>query len=92
MLKSSEYKIYSKFLNNLATKLTRFYYSKLNKPFKFSNKNAFVVENIKKRKIKVNKKVLFSKIKMSAAFHGCITLNQQKKNSKNFKTHAVSLC
>ena len=38
MLKSSEYKIYSKFLNNLATKLTRFYYSKLNKPFKVSNK------------------------------------------------------
>ena len=38
MLKSSEYKIYSKFLNNLAVKLTRFYYSKLNKPFRVSNK------------------------------------------------------
>ena len=38
ILKSSEYKIYSKFLNNLAKKLTRFYYSKLNKPFKVSNK------------------------------------------------------
>jgi len=38
MLKSSEYKIYSKFLNNLAIKLTRFYYSKLNKPFRVSNK------------------------------------------------------
>ena len=38
ILKSTEYKIYSKFLNNLARKLTRFYYSKLNKPFQVSNK------------------------------------------------------
>ena len=38
MLKSTNYKIYSKFLNTLAGKLTRFYYSKLNKPFKVSNK------------------------------------------------------
>ena len=37
-LKSSEYKKYSKFLNNLANKLTRFYFLKLNKPFKVSNK------------------------------------------------------
>ena len=37
-LKSSEYKIYSKFLNNLASKLTRLYYTKLNKPFKVLNK------------------------------------------------------
>ena len=37
-LKSSDYKNYSKFLNNLARKLTKFYYSKLNKPFKVSNK------------------------------------------------------
>ena len=36
--KSSDYKKYSKFLNNLAGKLTKFYYSKLNKPFKVSNK------------------------------------------------------
>ena len=38
MLKSSEYKVYSKFVENLAKKLTRFYYLKLNKPFKISNK------------------------------------------------------
>ena len=38
MLKSSEYKLYSKFIENLARKLTKFYYSKLNKPFKVSNK------------------------------------------------------
>ena len=38
ILKSSDYKPYSKFIENLAKKLTRFYYSKLNKPFKVSNK------------------------------------------------------
>ena len=37
-LKSSDYKVYSKFVENLANKLTKFYYSKLNKPFKVSNK------------------------------------------------------
>ena len=38
ILKSSDYKPYSKFIENLAKKLTGFYYSKLNKPFKVSNK------------------------------------------------------
>ena len=37
-LKSSEYRAYSKFIENLAKKLTKFYYLKLNKPFKISNK------------------------------------------------------
>ena len=37
-IKSSDYKIYSKFIENLAKKLTKFYYSKLNKSFKVSNK------------------------------------------------------
>ena len=37
-LKSSNYKAYSKFIENLARKLTKFYYLKLNKPFKVSNK------------------------------------------------------
>jgi len=37
-IKSSDYKVYSKFLDNLAIKLTKFYYQKLNKPFKISNK------------------------------------------------------
>ena len=178
ILKSTEYKIYSKFLNNLARKLTRLYYSKLNKPFQVSNKKrgrgydpvtsadkafekfirkeilkkfpnhqvrgeefgqkktksdftwiidpidgtrsfvignptwsnlislnykdnpvvglanfpvlkkyylntsnklAFIVEGKKRKKIKVNKKVSFSNIKVAAAFHGGISLNQQKK-------------
>ena len=38
ILKSSDYKLYSKFIESLAKKLTRFYYSKLDKPFKISNK------------------------------------------------------
>ena len=37
-LKSSDYKIYSKFIENLANKLTKFYYLKLNRPFNVSNK------------------------------------------------------
>ena len=38
MLKSKDYKVYSKFTENLANKLTKFYYKRLNKPFKVSNK------------------------------------------------------
>ena len=38
MLKSSDYKAYSKFVESLAKKLTKFYYLKLNKSFKVSNK------------------------------------------------------
>ena len=178
ILKSSEYKIYSQFLDNLASKLTKYYYSKLNKPFKvsnkkngsdydpvtsadkafekfirreitkkfpshqikgeefgrkktksdfcwiidpidgtrsfvignptwsnlislnykgspavglanfpvlkkyyinYSNKVAYVVENNKRKKIKVNKKTSLSKIKLAAGFHGCISLKQQAK-------------
>ena len=178
MLKSSDYKIYSKFVENLAKKLTYFYYSKLNKSFKVSNKLkgkgydpvtsadkafekfirneiekkfpkhqvigeefgqkkskseftwvidpidgtrsfvignptwsnlislnykgtpviglanfpilkkfyfntsskvAYVLENKKKRKLKVNKKATFLSMKMSAAFHGGLSLKQQKK-------------
>ena len=37
-IKSSDYKVYSKFIENLAKKLTKFYYLKLDKPFKVSNK------------------------------------------------------
>ncbi len=177
-LKSSEYKKYSNFLNNLGIKLTKFYYLKLNRPFKVSNKlkgrgydpvtdadrafekfiskeikkrfpnhqiigeefghkktksdfswiidpidgtrsfvignptwsnlislnykgnpvlglanfpvlkkyyfntssnSAYVSENGKKRRIKVNSKATFSNMKLSAAFHGSLSLNQQKK-------------
>ena len=176
--KSSDYKIYSNFIENLAKKLTKFYYLKLNKPFKISNKFkgkgydpvtsadkafekfireeisrkfpdhqiigeelgyqrsksnftwvldpidgtrsfvignptwsnlvslnykgnpviglanfpvlnkyyfnssdkiAYVVENGKKQRIKVNKRAKLSNMKMSAAFHGKLSLNKQKK-------------
>ena len=50
-----------------------------------SNTSAFVVENNKKKKIKVNNKVKFSNMKMSVAFHGGISLNQQKKIPKILK-------
>jgi len=177
-LKSTDYKAYSKFIENLAKKLTKLYYSKLNKPFKVSNKlkgkgydpvtsadkafekfirkeikknfpnhqvigeefghkktksdyswiidpidgtrsfvignptwsnlislnykgqpvlglanfpilkkyyfNAsdkisYVCENSRKKRIKVNSKATFSNMKMSAAFHGSLSLKQQKK-------------
>ena len=177
-IKSSDYKTYSKFIENLAKKLTKFYYLKLNKPFKVSNKLkgngydpvtsadkafekfirkeikkkfpehqvigeeyghkksksdfswvidpidgtrsfvignptwsnlislnykgnpvvglanfpilkkcyfntslnlAYVSENGKKRRIKINSKATFSNMKLSAAFHGSLSLNQQKK-------------
>ena len=178
MIKSSDYKAYSKFIESLAKKLTKFYYSKLNKPFQISNKlkgkgydpvtsadkafekfirreinkkfpthqvigeefgykksksdyswvidpidgtrsfvignptwsnlislnykgdpmlglanfpilkkfyfntsfnSAYVSENGKKRRIKVNHKATFSNMKLSAAFHGSLSLNKQKK-------------
>ncbi|MDB3931460.1 inositol monophosphatase [Candidatus Pelagibacter sp.] len=53
--------------------------------FNSSNKSSYVVENGKKNKIKVNSKVNFTNMKMSAAFHGGLTLNQQKKIPKILK-------
>ena len=44
-----------------------------------TDKVAYVVENGKKRKIKVNKKAAFKNVKVSAAFHGSLSLNKQKK-------------
>jgi histidinol phosphatase-like enzyme (inositol monophosphatase family) len=177
-LNSNQYKMYASFLNNLAKELTKFYYSKLNKPFKvsnklkgkgydpvtssdrafenfirskikkkfprhqiigeefgqkkttsdftwvidpidgtrsfvignptwsnlislnfkgnpvlglanfpilkkyylnYSNKVSYIFNNGKKKKIIVNKKVSFSNIKVSAAFHGWLSLDKQKK-------------
>ena len=47
--------------------------------FNTSDKAAYVFENRKKRKINVNHKATFSNMKMSAAFHGSLTLKQQSK-------------
>ena len=51
----------------------------------FSDKIAYVVNSGKKNKIAVNKKVSFSNIKVSAAFHGWLSLNKQKKIPKILK-------
>ena len=184
ILKSTDYKAYSKFIENLAKKLTKFYYSKLNKPFKTSNKLkgkgydpvttadkafekfirkeinkkypnhqvigeefghkksksdyswvidpidgtrsfvignptwsnlvslnykgnpviglanfpvlkkfyfnisdkiAYVSQNGKKKRLKVNLKATFFNMKMSAGFHGSLTLNKQKKITQILK-------
>ena len=177
-MKPSDYRVYSKFMENLAKKLTKFYYSKLDKPFVVSNKlkgkgydpvtsadksfekfirkeikkkfpnhqiigeefghqksksdfswiidpidgtrsfvignptwsnlislnykgepilglanfpilkkyyfntsgkSAYVDENGRKRKIKVNKNILFPNVKLSCAFNGGLSLKKQKK-------------
>ena len=184
LLNSKEYKLYGNFLNTLAKDLTKFYYSKLNKTFKISNKlkgkgydpvttsdkafekfirlkikkkfpdhqvigeefgfkktlsnftwvidpidgtrsyvignptwsnlislnfkgnpvlglanfpilrkyylnlnnkNSYVFEHGKKRKIFVSKKVSFTKIKVAGAFHGAISLKKQIKIPKILK-------
>tara|TARA_B100000900_G_scaffold411834_1_gene432335 strand:+ start:46 stop:852 length:807 start_codon:yes stop_codon:yes gene_type:complete len=47
--------------------------------FNSSHKNAYVSENGKKLKLKVNHKATISDMKLSAAFHGNLSLKQQKK-------------
>jgi myo-inositol-1(or 4)-monophosphatase len=130
---SKKYPIYANFLNQLAKDLTTFYYSKLNKTFKvsnklkgkgidpidgtrsfvignptwsnlislnykgkpivglanfpvlkkyylnFSDKVSYVFENGKRKKLSVNKKAKFNNVKVSAAFHGWLSLEKQKK-------------
>ena len=59
-------------------KLNKYYYN-------ISDKVAFVVENKKKRKLKVNKKASINNMKVSGAFHGWLSLNKQKKIPKVLK-------
>ena len=51
----------------------------------FDNKNSFVFEKGKKRKIFVSKNIPFSKIKVSGAFHGAVSLKQQMTIPKVLK-------
>jgi histidinol phosphatase-like enzyme (inositol monophosphatase family) len=51
----------------------------------YSDKIAYVVNNGKKKKISVNKKVSSSNIKVSATFHGWLSLDKQKKIPKILK-------
>jgi len=55
------------------------YYLNLN------DKNSYVYENGKRRKILVSKNVPFSQIKVSGAFHGSISVKQQMKIPKVLK-------
>ena len=45
----------------------------------YSDKVAYVFHNGKRKKISVNKKVTFKSVKVSAAFHGWLPLDKQKK-------------
>ena len=58
--------------------LNKYYYNQ-------SSKIAYVVENKKRKKISVNKSVKFKDIKLTAGFHGAISLNLQKKIPKLLK-------
>ncbi len=51
----------------------------------YSDKLAYVIENGKKRKIRVNKKANFKNVRVSAAFHGSLSLNKQKKITQILK-------
>ena len=59
-------------------KLKKYYYN-------VSNKAAYVVDNGKKSKLSINKKATFKNMKVSAAFHGYLSLNKQKKIPKILK-------
>ena len=59
-------------------KLKKYYYN-------ISNKVAYVVDNGKKSKLSINKKATFKNMKVSAAFHGYLSLNKQKKIPKILK-------
>ncbi|MDA9652519.1 inositol monophosphatase [bacterium] len=45
----------------------------------YSNKSAYVFDNGERKKISVNKKATFKSVKVSAAFHGWLSLDKQKK-------------
>jgi myo-inositol-1(or 4)-monophosphatase len=61
-------------------------FPKLNKYyFNTSKKNAYVVENGKKRKLLVNKKATFKNVKVAGAFHGWLSLKKQNKIPKVLK-------
>ena len=45
----------------------------------YSDKTAYVYQNGKRKKINVNKKAKFKSVKVSAAFHGWLSLDRQKK-------------
>ena len=59
-------------------KLNKFYYNS-------SISNAYVVENGKKRTLKVNRNANLRNVKVAGAFHGWLSLDKQKKINKFLK-------
>tara|TARA_B100000029_G_scaffold236662_1_gene233699 strand:- start:198 stop:1004 length:807 start_codon:yes stop_codon:yes gene_type:complete len=51
----------------------------------YNDKNSYVVEKGRKKRIQVNKKTSFSKIKVSGAFHGWLSFKKQMKIPKVLK-------
>ena len=51
----------------------------------FDNKISYKFENGKRKRIKVNSKVVFKKARVAGAFHGALSLNKQKKIPKVLK-------
>ena len=51
----------------------------------FNNKIAYKFENGKRKRIKVNNKVVFKKARVAGAFHGALSLSKQKKIPKVLK-------
>mgnify|MGYP003976228719 FL=1 len=45
----------------------------------YSDKTAYVVDNGKRKKLSVNNKATFKNVRVSAAFHGWLSLDKQKK-------------
>ena len=61
-------------------------FPKLNKYYlNYNDKIAYVFEKGKKRKILVNKKISFNKVKVSGAFHGWLSFKKQQKIPKVLK-------
>ncbi len=59
-------------------KLKKYYYN-------ISSKVAYIVENGKKRKLKVNKNASIQNMRVAGAFHGWLSINRQKKIPKVLK-------
>jgi len=61
-------------------------FPKMKKYYLNTSKNsAYVFENNKKRKLKVNTRVNFANAKLAAAFHNTLSLKQQSKITKFIK-------
>jgi histidinol phosphatase-like enzyme (inositol monophosphatase family) len=72
LLNSKQYKNYASFFNNLAKELTKFYYSKLNKNFKISNKLKGKGYDPVTTSDKIFEKFIRSKIKKKFPHHQII--------------------